>query len=101
MITCYDYTSSKLISQTDIPIILIGDSIGNIIFGYDNTINVTIDDIIKSTQSVIRGNKKSLIISDMPFFSYKVSEEDTMKNVKKIIQEGGSQGIKIEGVRKF
>ena len=97
MITCYDYTSSLMINKTKIPMILVGDSIGNNIFGYENTISVTLEDMIKASRSVIKGNDKALIITDMPFLTYCLDINFTIENVRRLIQETNIQGIKIEG----
>ena len=97
MVTAYDYTSAKIINSTKIPIILVGDSMGNNILGYDSTIPVTVEDIIRSTKSVTAGAKKPLIVADLPFFSYQIDIKSTLLNVCRLIQEGGANAVKLEG----
>ena len=81
MVTAYDYTSAKIINSTKIPIILVGDSMGNNILGYDSTIPVTVEDIIRSTKSVTASAKKPLIVADLPFFSYKIDIKSPLLNI--------------------
>jgi 3-methyl-2-oxobutanoate hydroxymethyltransferase len=88
---------SKLISSQDIDAILVGDSLGNVKLGYENTIPVTVDDMIYHTKSVKKGNENALLITDMPFMSYEITIEDAVKNAAKIIKNGGAEAVKIEG----
>jgi 3-methyl-2-oxobutanoate hydroxymethyltransferase len=97
MLTCYDYVMAKLISYQDIDMLLVGDSLGNVKLGYENTLPVTIDDMIYHTKSVKRGNTGSLLVTDMPFMSYESNIEEAVKNAGRIIKEGGSEAVKIEG----
>ena len=75
----------------------VGDSVGNTVLGYENTLPVTVDDILRHTQAVVRGTRRALIIADMPFLSYQVSNERALLNAGKLIQEGGAQAVKLEG----
>lgn len=96
MMTAYDYPFAYILDKAGIDIILIGDSLGMTVQGMENTLPVTIDEIIYHTKMVVRARKKSMVISDMPFMSFQVSIEDTIKNAGRLIKEGGTDGIKIE-----
>jgi 3-methyl-2-oxobutanoate hydroxymethyltransferase len=97
MLTCYDYVMAKLISSQDIDILLVGDSLGNVKLGYENTLPVSVDDMIYHTKTVKKGNAGALIVTDMPFMSYESSIEDAVRNAGRIIKEGGAEAVKIEG----
>lgn len=97
MLTAYDSTMAAIIDSVDIDIILVGDSAGNVMLGYDNTIPVTMDDMIRFTAAVVRGTKNAFIIGDMPFMSYEVSVEDAVRNAGRFIKEGGAMAVKLEG----
>jgi 3-methyl-2-oxobutanoate hydroxymethyltransferase len=97
MLTAYDYTTAKIIDETGIPLILVGDSLGNVVLGYESTIPVTIEDIMHHTKAVIKGSKKAMVISDMPFMTYHISTEDALRNAACLIQTGGAQAVKLEG----
>jgi len=97
MVTAYDYTQARIIDSTGIPVILVGDSLGNVVLGFESTIPVTVDDIVRHTAAVVRGASFPLIVADMPFMSYHVDEKTSMYNAGRIIQEGGAQAVKIEG----
>ncbi|MDR0618243.1 MAG: 3-methyl-2-oxobutanoate hydroxymethyltransferase [Endomicrobium sp.] len=96
MLTCYDYVMAKLISK-DVDMLLIGDSLGNVKLGYENTIPVTIEDIIYHTKAVKRGNSGALIVADMPFMSYEADIKSAVINAGRLIKEGGAEVVKIEG----
>jgi 3-methyl-2-oxobutanoate hydroxymethyltransferase len=97
MITAYDYTTARLVDESGIPLILVGDSLGNTMLGYESTIPVTMDEMIHHTKAVVRGTKKSLIVGDMPFMTYHTNTTDALRNAARFIQEGGAQAIKLEG----
>ena len=97
MVTCYDYSIARVVDQTDIDSILIGDSLGMTMLGYDSTLPVKMDDIIRATQAVVRGTTKPLIVADMPFMSYQASLEEGMRNAGRLLAEGGAGAVKIEG----
>lgn len=101
MITCYDYSMAKLLNETDIDSILVGDSLGMVMQGHEDTLSVTVDDIIYHTKAVNRGNKKAFIVADMPFLSYHISKEATIENAGNIIRHGGAQAVKLEGGREL
>ncbi|QCE34903.1 3-methyl-2-oxobutanoate hydroxymethyltransferase [Acetobacteraceae bacterium] len=96
MITAYDYPSAMMANQADIPMILVGDSVGMVVQGNDTTIPVTVDEMVYHTKMVVRGCGRAFVIADLPFFSY-ATLEDGIKNAVRLIQEGGAQAIKIEG----
>ncbi len=97
MITAYDYPMAKLVDEAGMPIILVGDSLGMVVLGYESTIPVTMDEMIHHTKAVVRGTKHALIIGDMPFMTYHISTEDALSNAARFIQEGGAQAVKLEG----
>ena len=97
MITAYDYSMAKLVDEAGMPIILVGDSLGMVVLGYESTIPVTMDEMIHHTKAVVRGTKHALIIGDMPFMTYHISIEDALRNAGRFIQEGGAQAVKLEG----
>ena len=97
MVTAYDYPSAKLAEQAGVDMILVGDSLGMVVLGYDSTIPVTVEDMIHHTKAVRRGAAKTFIVTDMPFMSYHVSKEEAMKNARRIMQEGGAHAVKVEG----
>ena len=97
MLTAYDYMTAKIIDEAGVPLILVGDSLGMVILGYDSTIPVTMDDMIHHTKAVVRGSKNAMVIGDMPFMSYHISEEQALSNAARFIQEGGAQAVKLEG----
>jgi len=99
--TAYDFTIARLLDRAGIDIILVGDSLGMVVLGYDNTLPVTLDMIIHHTSAVSRGAKHALIVADMPFLTYQLSVEEAMRNAGRLIQEGGAAAVKIEGGRQI
>ncbi len=97
MLTAYDYTTARIIDEVGIPLILVGDSLGMVVLGYESTIPVTIEEMLHHTKAVVRGNKRSLIVGDMPFMTYHISTEEAMRNASRFIQEAGCQAVKLEG----
>jgi len=97
MLTAYDYTTAKIIDEAGIPLILVGDSLGMVVLGYESTIPVTMDDMLHHTKAVVRGTKQAMVIGDMPFMTYHISFDDALKNAARFIQEGGAQAVKLEG----
>ena len=96
-LTAYDYNFAKLLDATDLDIILVGDSLGMVSLGQENTLSVTMDNMIYHTRAVKQGAKRALVVSDMPFMSYQVSVEQAVKNAGRLIQDGGASAIKLEG----
>ncbi len=101
MLTAYDYSMAKMVDEAGIDAILIGDSLGMVFQGNDSTLPVTVDDIIYHTRAVVRGAKRALIVSDMPFMSYHVSPEEAVRNAGRLVKEGGAHAVKLEGGVKY
>ncbi len=99
MLTAYDYPTALIVDETGIDIILVGDSLGMVVLGYDSTLPVTMEDMIHHTKAVSRAAKHAMVVGDMPFMSYQVSVEDAMYNAGRFLQEAGAQGVKLEGGR--
>ncbi|WP_223702015.1 3-methyl-2-oxobutanoate hydroxymethyltransferase [Sutcliffiella deserti] len=97
MLTAYDYPSAKLAEEAGVDVILVGDSLGMVVLGYDSTVPVTVEDMIHHTKAVKRGAKSTFIVTDMPFMSYHLSMENTLSNAKRIIQDSGAHALKVEG----
>ncbi|MDE5411895.1 3-methyl-2-oxobutanoate hydroxymethyltransferase [Alkalihalobacterium chitinilyticum] len=97
MITAYDAPSAKLVEQAGVDMILVGDSLGMVVLGYDSTVPVTLEDMILHTKAVKRGAKQTFIVTDMPFLTYHSSISETMNNAKRLMQEGGAHAVKVEG----
>ena len=97
MLTAYDAPTASILSECGVDMILVGDSVGNALLGYESTIPVTLDDVIHHCAAVARAHPDSLIIGDMPFMTYKVSEEQALENCAHMLQEGGAEAVKIEG----
>ena len=96
-LTAYDYTFARLLDESGIDVILVGDSAGMVAMGYENTLPVTMDEMIHHTRGVRRGVQHALLVGDMPFMSYHTSAEDTIRNAGRFIQEGGAEAVKMEG----
>lgn len=97
MLTCYDYSTAKLMDAAGIEVLLIGDSLGNTILGYEDTIPVTMEDMIHHTAAVSRGAKNAFVLADMPFMSYQASIYDAVINAGRLMKEGHANGVKLEG----
>jgi 3-methyl-2-oxobutanoate hydroxymethyltransferase len=97
VLTAYDFPMAKLIDEAGVEVILVGDSLGMVVLGYDSTIPVTMEDMLHHVKAVTRGARNSLVVADMPFMSYHISIEDAMKNAARLIQEGGATSVKLEG----
>ena len=97
MITAYDYPSARLVEQAGIPIILVGDSLGSVILGYESTVPVTMDDILYHTRAVVRATSKAIVLADMPFMSYQANADEAVRNAGRLLQEGGATAVKLEG----
>jgi 3-methyl-2-oxobutanoate hydroxymethyltransferase len=96
MLTAYDYPTAQILDQAGIPMLLVGDSLGQVLLGYDSTIRVTMAEMLHHTKAVVRGAQRALVIGDMPFLSY-ASVEEGLDNAGRFLQEGGAQAVKIEG----
>ncbi|MGE0910914.1 3-methyl-2-oxobutanoate hydroxymethyltransferase [Bacillus atrophaeus] len=97
MLTAYDYPSAKLAEQAGVDMILVGDSLGMVVLGLESTVGVTVADMIHHTKAVKRGAVNTFIVTDMPFMSYHLSKDETLKNAAAIIQESGADALKLEG----
>lgn len=97
MLTAYDYSTAKLLDEAGVNSLLVGDSLGMVVLGYKDTLQVTVDDIIHHCKAVARGAENALIVGDMPFLSYHISVEETIRNAGRIIQEGNAHCVKLEG----
>ncbi len=97
MITAYDYPSAILAEEAGVDMILVGDSLGNVVLGYDSTLPVTIDDMVYHTRSVVRGAQDTFVVADMPFMTYHGSVDQTLRNVARLMQEGRAHAVKMEG----
>jgi len=97
MLTAYDYTTAKLLDQAGVDMILVGDSLGMVVLGYESTLPVTIQDMIHHTRAVVRGTQKALVVGDMPFMTYHASIPEAVHNAGRFLQEAGAQAVKIEG----
>ena len=96
-LTAYDYISAQILDQANIPLILVGDSASMMIYGYDTTIPITMDEMLLLVKAVSRGVNKALVVADMPFLSYQPSNEEAIKNAGRLIKEGGAGAVKLEG----
>lgn len=101
MLTAYDYTTAKLLDESGVDSILVGDSLGMVVLGYDDTLSVTMEDMIHHSAAVARGAKNALVITDMPFMSYQTSVYDAVVNAGRLVKEGGAQAVKLEGGIEF
>ena len=97
MITAYDYTSARLVEQAGIPIILVGDSLGQVVLGYDSTVPVTMDEMVHHIKTVVRGTERTHVVGDLPFMSYHVDSAEALRNAGRLLKEGGAQSVKLEG----
>ena len=97
MVTAYDYTAARIADAAGIPILLVGDSLGMVVLGYDSTIPVTMDDMVRHSRMVSRGAVEALVVTDLPFMSYQVDADAAMRNAGRLMQEGGAHTVKLEG----
>ncbi len=96
-LTAYDYFTSRLLNRAEIDLILVGDSLGMVVLGYENTVPVTMADMLHHTRAVVRGNSRCLVVADMPFLSYHISDVEALHNAGRFIQEAGAHAVKLEG----
>jgi 3-methyl-2-oxobutanoate hydroxymethyltransferase len=97
MLTAYDYTTARWLDRAGIPVLLVGDSLGNTMLGYPDTLSVTMDDMIRHAGAVVRGAPNALVVGDMPFMAYHASAEDAIRNAGRFLQEARVQAVKMEG----
>jgi len=99
-LTAYDFPTAKIVDEAGADFILVGDSLGMVVLGYKNTIPVTMEEMIHHTKAVVRGAQRSLIVGDMPYFSFHLSVDETVRNASRFLKEAGAQTVKIEGASK-
>ena len=97
MLTAYDYPSARLVEEAGVPMILVGDTLGMVVLGYDTTLPVTMEDMLHHVKAVCRGTEKTLVVADMPFMSFQAGPEEALRNAGRFLQEGGAQAVKLEG----
>ena len=96
-LTAYDYATSRLVDEAGIDMILVGDSLAMVVLGYENTLPVTVDEMLHHTRAVRRGVRRAMVIADMPYASYHLSEEEAVRNATRFLKEAGAEAVKIEG----
>ncbi len=96
MLTAYDFPTARILDDAGMAMILVGDSLGQVVLGYESTVRVTMDEMLHHTRAVVRGTRRALVIGDMPFLSYSTTEE-ALENAGRFLQDGGAQAVKIEG----
>lgn len=99
-LTAYDYPTARVVDEAGIDVVLVGDSIGNVIFGYGNTVPVTLDEIVMHTRAVRRAVQRALLVADMPYGSFHTGADDTVRSALRLIKEGAAEAVKLEGGRK-
>ncbi len=99
MLTAYDFPTARVLDQAGIPVLLVGDSVGNNVLGYATTLPVTMDDMLHHTKAVTRGVQQAMVVGDMPFGSYQVSVSEGVRNAVRFLQEGGAHAVKVEGAQ--
>jgi 3-methyl-2-oxobutanoate hydroxymethyltransferase len=97
MLTAYDALSARLLDEAGIPLLLVGDSLGMVVLGYDSTLPVTMDDMVHHTSAVVRGRRDAMVIGDMPFMSYQASDDEAIHNAGRLMKEAGAHAVKLEG----
>jgi len=97
MLTAYDYSTAAMVDEAGIDMILVGDSLGMVFLGYENTLSVTMEDMIHHTKAVVRGTHNAMVVGDMPFLSYHISVSEAVRNAGRFVQEAGAQAVKLEG----
>ena len=97
MLTAYDYTSAKILESAGIPLLLVGDSLGQVVLGYDSTVPVTMDEMIHHVRAVVRGTTTAHVVADMPFMSFQADRGEAVRNAGRLLKEGGAQSVKLEG----
>ncbi len=100
MLTAYDYPSARLVEEAGVPFILVGDSLGMVVLGYDSTIPVTMDEMLHHVKPVVRGTHRAHVVADMPFMSYQAGPQEALHNAGRMLKEGGAQSVKLEGGRR-
>jgi 3-methyl-2-oxobutanoate hydroxymethyltransferase len=97
MLTAYDFPSARIADEAGVDLLLVGDSLGMVVLGYDSTLPVTLEDMLHHTRPVVRGSQRALVVADLPFMSYQASVEDALRSSGRLLQEAGCQAVKLEG----
>jgi 3-methyl-2-oxobutanoate hydroxymethyltransferase len=97
MLTAYDYSTARVFDEAGVPVLLVGDSAANVIYGYETTLPVTVDELLPLVRGVVRGTKRALVVADMPFGSYQSSPTQALETAARFMKEGGAQAVKLEG----
>jgi 3-methyl-2-oxobutanoate hydroxymethyltransferase len=97
MLTVYDYSTARVFDEAGIPVVLVGDSAANVVYGYDTTVPVTIDELLPLVRGVVRGTSRALVVADLPFGSYQASPQQALESAARFMKEGGAQAVKLEG----
>jgi 3-methyl-2-oxobutanoate hydroxymethyltransferase len=97
MLTAYDYSTAQVFDAAGVPVLLVGDSAANVVYGYDSTVPVSIDELIPLVRGVVRGAKRALVVADLPFGSYQASPQQALETAARFLKEGGAQAVKLEG----
>jgi 3-methyl-2-oxobutanoate hydroxymethyltransferase len=97
MLTAYDYSTARVFDEAGIPVLLVGDSAANVVYGYDTTVPVTVDELLPLVRGVVRGTSRALVVADLPFGSYQASPQQALETASRFMKEGGAQAIKLEG----
>jgi 3-methyl-2-oxobutanoate hydroxymethyltransferase len=101
MLTAYDYSTARVFDDAGIPVLLVGDSAANVVYGYDTTVPVTVDELLPLVRGVVRGASRALVVGDLPFGSYQASPQQALETAARFMKEGGCQAVKIEGGRRM
>ena len=96
MLTAYDFPTAQILDRAGVPLLLVGDSVGNNVLGYEDTLPVTMEEMLHHTRAVARGAERAMVIGDLPFLSYQVSIEDGVRNAGRLVKEGGAHAVKLE-----
>src|SRR5882762_11238726 len=100
MLTAYDYSTARVFDDAGIPVLLVGDSAANVVYGYDTTVPVTVDELLPLVRGVVRGTNRALVVGDLPFGSYQGSPQQALETASRFMKEGGAQAVKLEGGRR-
>ncbi|MEP6599949.1 MAG: 3-methyl-2-oxobutanoate hydroxymethyltransferase [Actinomycetota bacterium] len=97
MLTAYDYSTARVFDEADVPVLLVGDSAANVVYGYDTTVPVTVDELLPLVRGVVRGTSRALVVADLPFGSYQASVQQALETASRFMKDGGAQAVKLEG----
>src|SRR5207248_2901832 len=97
MLTAYDFSTARIFDEAGIPVLLVGDSAANVIYGYDTTVPVTVDELLPLVRGVVRGAARALVVADLPFGSYQASPQQALETAARFMKDGGAQAVKLEG----